>query len=164
MNPCKIKRITPWTRRILKNYDHHRFWGGWLCNYWNWNKTECFLVVSDVVQCSIHCVSLPSLVARNLRPKFVFIAVLFFNQDFSLEFMLFSFRFLSSNAHKSGASPQGSSSDERLGLLFPQLLPTWHRHDAFNLMSIFLQTLSDMSGCLSEVEAGRAAWGSGSCS
>lgn len=29
-------------------------------------------------------------------------------------------------AHKSGASPQGSSSDERLGLLFPQLFPTWH--------------------------------------
>ena len=96
MSPCEIKRSTPRTQRILKNYDHHRFWGGWLCNYWNWNKTECFLVVGDVVQCSIHCVSLPSLVARNLRSKFVFIAVLFFNQDFSLEFMLFSFRFLSS--------------------------------------------------------------------
>ena len=33
MNPGKIKKITPWTQRILKNYDHHRFWGGWLCNY-----------------------------------------------------------------------------------------------------------------------------------
>lgn len=55
---------------------------------------------------------------------------------------------LPEGAHESDASPQGSSSNEHLGLLFPQLCPTWHRHDAFNLMSIFLQTLSDMSECL----------------
>lgn len=37
-----------------------------------------------------------------------------------------------------------------LGLLFPQLCPTWHRHDAFNLMVSSSSPLWHVQECLSE--------------